>query len=249
MKDNSEISKKIYIIGHKGYIGRNLSKYLISQGFEIIGIDSRISEHKNFSITNNDILLDCSRIKNFESTAANRDQELYSQLLEWVASNNCMFLRVGSNLEVALPKEITNYTKWSTNRTELIMNLGLHNRMKVLLVPNIFGGDKPNSVLDLIIQEFKEGRKYKIDSPGVYRDFLSMKTLFPIVESFLINLTTNTKSNYLITSGISHQIGSIQEFLYSKGESSLISKKFESDSISEIIYCNVNLQEHLKKVY
>ncbi len=249
MNVKSEISKKVFITGRNGFIGRNLSNYLLSKGYEIVGIDSRIPQHKNFVIKRNDIFIDCSRIKNFDINEVKKDEENYYQLLKWVVSHGCTFLRIGSNLEVALPNEFTNYSNWSKQRTKLILNLGLQNKMKILLVPNIFGGDKSNSVLELILQGFKEGKKLKINNPEAYRDFLSINLLLPTIESFLMNLTTQVKSTYLITTGICHQVGSIQEFVYSKGKSPLISKKFESDTVLDRIICENNIQEYLKQAY
>ena len=247
--DKSEFLKRIFIVGHRGFIGRHLSNYLHLQGFEIIEIDPRISEHKNFPIYHNDLFLDCSRIKDFKITALKNDEKYYSQFSKWVASNNSMLLRIGSNLEVALPTENTDYANWSMNRTRIISNLGLHNRMKVLLVPNVFGGDKPNSVFDFIVQAFKEGKRFKIDKPETFRDFLSMNSLLPVVHSFLIDFATDSKSTQLITTGWSHQVGSVQEFLHSNGDSELISKKFESNIELEKIVCEDSILEYLKKVF
>ncbi len=234
------------MIGSHGYIGKNLWQFFNASKNKVISIDSRNEEFRKITTNQNELIFDCSRLRNFTNGNIEKDEKNHLRLLNWAAENNIRYVRIGSNLEVSNPSEESDYIKWSKNKTDLTLQFKNQINFKVLFIPNIFGGLNSRSIIDQIIASYLKSQKLILRNPKISRDFLCINSFLEIVKLFSIENLHPEHREVLLTSGTKVQIDSIQKYLLFHGKYPLHYSIFESSKEIQTLQSANTVEKYLK---
>lgn len=216
-KENGQvITSKVYLIGHNGYLGSNLFSYLKALGLVISTIDTRNLDYLKYQLNQDDVVLDCSRIRDFSEESLKRDNFFTSELLRWVINNQARYFRIGSTLEIDSISSENAYVQWSRDRSKAIQISGKQSQLFVLLVPNIYGGKGSSSIIDMLCEQYRSGIRLNLAEPKNFSDFLSIQNFQSFVHRCVLNQSTPDSRFVIVTSGLKYEIGSLQNYLYTK---------------------------------
>jgi hypothetical protein len=221
---NSEKLPRFYVLGYRGYLGSNIATHLNSQGFEVRKIDPRITDLRHHSLSDGDWVVDSSRLKEFDEPSLLKDSKVNREVLSWADSSKAKLLRIGSILELQNEDDVSPYIKWSCQRTKELTKANSSGKFGTLIVPNIYGGDKSTSILDLILKKYSSGEIFDLEHPFVFRDFLHIRFLLESIDDLVTNAQTFLGQTNLISSGVSYQVGSIRDYIHTRDKSQLVSK-------------------------
>jgi nucleoside-diphosphate-sugar epimerase len=227
-KENGQlITSKVYLIGHNGYLGSNLYSHLKALGLVISTIDTRNLDYLKHRLNHDDVVIDCSRIRDFSEECLKKDVFFTSKLLRWVIENQARYFRIGSTLELDSINREKSYVQWSRDRSKAIQISGKQSQLFVLLVPNIYGGKGSSSIIDTLCEEYRSGKRLKLAEPENFVDFLSIQNFQSFVHRCALSQSTPDSRFVIVTSGLKYEIGSIQNYLYTKNPNDLNSKPVE----------------------
>jgi hypothetical protein len=215
--------RRFYILGIRGYLGSNIATHLAEQGLEVYEIDPRITKLPKLSLSNGDWIIDCSRLKRFTEDSLLVDMKIFREVLAWADLSKGRFLRIGSILELQNEGDVSPYIKWSSERTKELTKANLSGKFGTLIVPNIFGGSESTSILDLILRKHKSGQSIYLEQPDTFRDFLHVQFLLESIDNLIAGRQTLFQNASLISSGVSYQVGSICDYVYSREKNQLVS--------------------------
>lgn len=244
-KRTISLSTNIYIVGHTGYIGSHLLNYLVLHGYSVYGLDCRKSDISEISINANDIILDCSRIKVFNSLSLEEDYVSINRLLKTVSKFNATYVRIGSILEIDLQAISTPYIEWSRLRSEATTSFASNAKSKLILVPNIYGGIGSSSIIDELKKSKKTGQTVNLDNPTSKRDFLSMNSFLAALYETLLTVSKSSPATIVLTSGFLYEIKSIQLFLEARDTSILLREQCTYMTSGEVKEIADSLVEYL----
>jgi nucleoside-diphosphate-sugar epimerase len=239
---------RICILGGNGYLGNNLQAELKLLGFVVTVIDSRVENLMNLGLKAGDLVLDCSRIRSLDAESMERDAHFNQKLLEFIAKENGSYLRIGSELEVLLPLEVNLYREWSFNRTESLMKYKTSKNFRALLVPNIYGGYRSNSIVDLIIKTSLNREKVELTNPFSFRSFIHIESLVQVIVDFLQHGFTQSKVVTLISTNVTFRIDSIQGYIHTQRQSELITRIPMYSNRLSTIFLKDTLRDDLSQV-
>lgn len=214
----------VFLIGHRGYLGSNLLKAQSLLNVKTKAIDTRDLDYKKHELNFQDIVLDCSRLRSFSGESLQEDSASFARMMDWVSRSNARYVRVGSVLEVEDSAEPTPYIEWSKARSQKIQEFENQRKFQILLVPNIYGGVGSTSIVDLLLQSH-QGRELDLLCPDAYRDFLSMTNFLKFIRGFMVETKVAIPSVSIVTSGIKHQIASLQDFIVTRNSAGIKSKR------------------------
>ena len=238
---------RIWIIGHKGYLGSHLFQDFVRLGCQVSEIDPRVTNIETIGISPNDLVIDCIRIKNFDLPFLIQDQRLSLAVLEWIARTNTSYIRIGSTLELEDGVPTSPYIEWSRGRTQLINESLESKNSSVILVPNVFGGSGSSSVVDRLLSAARAGEDFHLENPGVARDFLAMDVFLSLIQYHIASNLNSGAHTFVITCGKKYEVGSIKEYIQSHKLVHLKSQSIEYPKIFKTTIGTDLLPEYLKR--
>jgi nucleoside-diphosphate-sugar epimerase len=238
-------SAKIFILGHEGYIGSNLYKWITGFTNNVVELDSRHDNLDRLEILSQDFVIDCSRLNCFSKEAQERDFDTFGQLITWVHGSGASYLRIASTLEFSENPE-GKYVAWSSKRTSVISSLEKTGTLDSVFVPNLYGGERSTSVIDLLIENYSRRKFLELDHPEARRDFLHIDSVFPTIIKWLTKPKLQQRIPDLLTSGTNYQIGSLRDYLYLKSDDFLQFEKAAYPKSLKIEELPDNLLGHLQ---
>lgn len=208
-----KLNSNVYVLGHAGYIGSHLSFQLIKLGYSVQILDSRNFNTSDVNFDSRDIIVDCSRVKNFDPRTLQEDYMTTRILIEAVSKCNATYVRIGSVLEIDPHIELTPYINWSRQRSEKTFSSTENLKSRLILIPNIYGGFGSPSIIDSLKSAKKRGEEIILENPASKRDFLSMDNFLNAIPGTLFAMPSATLATTILTSGFLYNIESIQTFL------------------------------------
>jgi nucleoside-diphosphate-sugar epimerase len=238
-------SANIFILGHKGYIGSILCKWIEGFTNNVVCLDSRYDNLDRLDISSKDFVIDCSRLNCFSNQSEESDFDTFGRLIKWVFSSGASYLRIASTLEFS-ENPGSRYVAWSSKRTKLISSLEKTGTLDSVFVPNLYGGERSTSVIDLLIENYSRGKFLELDRPEAHRDFLHINSILPIINKWLTKPKLHQRIPDLVTSGVNYQIGSLRDYLYLKSEDFLQIEKATYPKSLKVEELTDNLLGHLQ---
>ena len=238
---------RIWIIGHKGYLGSHLFQHFVRLGCQVSEIDPRVTDINAIGISPNDLVIDCIRVKNFDLPSLIQDQKLSIAVLKRIARTNTPYIRIGSTLELEEGVPVSPYIEWSRSRTQLINESLESKNSSVVLVPNVFGGSGSPSVVDRLLSAAVTGEDFHLENPGATRDFLAMDIFLSSIQNHISSDLNSSSHTFVITCGNKYEVGSIQEYIQSHKLILLKSQPIEYPNIFKITIVSDLLPEYLKR--
>ena len=224
---NAMREKRIFLLGENGYLGFNLKEKFSQLGVGIIAVDSRVASFERIKLNQKDLVLDCSRLRHLDSKSIEEDKANHQKVLDWVKDHDSNYLRIGSILEEDASSEDSPYKRWSQAKTRSVLSNRFNGYLGVLLVPNIYGGKSSKSIIDLLFARFLSNEKVELSNPHLYRDFLNIDSYVNSMTKFITSIDTECHSFNVLTTGLSFNVASLQDFLHSNCSSKLVYKKLE----------------------
>lgn len=244
-KPKSREALTVYVLGSEGYLGSNISFFLLANNIDVRSIDSRRVTLTEVELQKSDFVLDCSRIRTFDEDTLVKDRGNLKETLKWIQNGKCKYLRLGSILELGTNVNVSPYVEWSRNRTRIICNYAYDSNFQVLLLPNVYGGSRSKSIIDKLVDQISTTKRFALSEPLVFREFLNVRTLNELILEWVKRTETLTKQVTLLHSGWSYELDSIQKFLETCGTAKLLGKEVNY-SFNSILKCADTLGEDLK---
>jgi hypothetical protein len=238
---------RIWIFGHKGYLGSHLFQDFVRLGYQVSEIDLRVTNTKTIEIAPNDLVIDCSRIRNFDPPSLIEDQKLFLDVFEGISLSNTSYIRIGSTLELEEGVRPSPYVKWSRGRTQLISETLKTRNSSVVLVPNVFGGSDSPSVVDRLLSAALAGEDFHLENPGDTRDFLAMDVFLASIQDHISSNLNSSSNTFVITCGKKYEVGSIKKYIQSQSVIDLKSQSAEYPKMFKITIGSDALPEYLKR--
>ena len=231
-----EYDNRLLILGHKGYLGQNISSHLSELGIAFGFFDTRKQNIDDLELSENSIVIDCSRINSFDPLEISRDIYLHRELVGYISRSNARYIRIASTLEL-VPEEVRNpYVMWSSSRSLNIELFGKSEKNQILFVPNIYGGINSKSVVDVLLGGYFMCKKVALRKPHNFCDFLGIDVFIHSLINIVLEQPSETLMKLAITSGSKYHIGSLQDYMYSEIESPISVMNLEFGDIQRIGY-------------
>lgn len=225
------MTQRVYIVGHKGYLGAHLLRYLRDLNYSVHSLDLRKPIKQDFVLEDNDVVIDCSRIREFSEIKLREDYVSTVNLLNLIFESGAIYARIGSVLELDSLSNPVPYVEWSKKRSNLILESKINLNAKLILVPNIYGGDESSSILDRLQTADANGEEFALDEPNSKRDFLFMNNFLNGVHEILFQYDSVFPIVTVLTSGYLYEIESIKSSIKFQN-SKLLRKVRASYSVS-----------------
>ena len=235
----------IHVIGHNGYIGSNLLDYFLHLDHSVQGLDPRKSNIEEINFKGNDVILDCSRIKNFDPIALRKDYESTIDLLGVASRFDATYVRIGSVLEIDSQATSSPYIEWSRQRSKATLSARSKLTSKLILIPNIYGGIGSSSIIDSLKSAKQLGKDLILDDPTSKRDFLSINNFLTKIHEILSANSLGFPPTAILTSGFVYEVQSIQSFLKAQDTTLLLKQQSFYNSSGEIIRIEDALVKYL----
>jgi nucleoside-diphosphate-sugar epimerase len=203
------VNLRVYIVGHKGYLGAHLLRHFTELNYSVHPLDLRKPIRQDFVLEKNDIVIDCSRIREFDEVKLREDYVATVNLLGLISKSGAVYARIGSVLELDSPSIQVPYVEWSKKRSNLTLESKDNRQAKLILVPNIYGGDESPSIVDRLLEADANGEEFTLDEPKAKKDFLSMKNFLNGVQEILFEDDSVSHNTTVLTSGYLYEIESI----------------------------------------
>jgi len=183
---------KILIIGKRGFIGKELSKYL-STKFSIKHISFEKFQSKKNTVNNFNWIINSSINKNYIKKKYNKNYDNDFEIANSIKDINVYYIFLSSrkvyktNENIKENSTLRPKSNYSKNKliTEKILKKILGKNLTILRISNLIG-DKSNSknlhstFIDIFIKNIKKG--YIIDNGNSFKDFISIKKFCEIIS-------------------------------------------------------------------
>ena len=183
---------KILIIGKRGLIGKELSKYL-STKFSIKHISFEKFQSKKDAVNAFNWIINSSINKNYIKKKYNKNFDNDFEIANSIKDKNISYIFLSSrkvyktNENIKENSVLRPKSNYSKNKliTEKILKKILGKNLTILRISNVIG-DKSNSknlhstFIDIFIKNIKKG--YIIDNDNSFKDFISIKKFCEIIS-------------------------------------------------------------------
>ena len=211
---------KILIIGKRGFIGKELSKYL-STKFSIKHISFKKFQSKKDTVNNFNWIINSSINKNYIKKKYNKNFDNDFEIANSIKDIDVSYIFLSSRKVYKTSENIkenstlrpkSNYSK-NKLITEKILKKILGKNLTILRISNVIG-DKSNgknlhsTFIDIFIKNIKKG--YIIDNGNSFKDFISIKKFCEIIS---VVIKKNLNGIYNVSLGQKVYLNEIIEWL------------------------------------
>ena len=227
---------RLLLVGHKGYLGQNISSHLSKLGITFGYFDTRKENINDLELAENSIVIDCSRINSLDPLEISRDISLHRELVGYISRSNARYIRIASTLEFVSEEVRNPYVMWSSSRSLNVELFGKSEKNQILFVPNIYGGINSKSVVDVLLSGYFMRKKVALVKPHNFCDFLGIDVFIHEVMNIVLEQPSEASMKLAITSGSKYHIGSLQDYMYSEIDSPISVMNLEFGDIQRIGY-------------
>ena len=173
---------RIYVIGHRGYIGRSLYEYLENKGYDVRGIGRGHELQMGFKHT--DVVVNCACAGWMDGTEDDKRGIIESNIILPMRlhdrSNGAVLIHLSSGIEDVQPLHFYSRTKGVASEL-------LKGKAHVLYLYAVYGNQycQPSRFMGSLMRACKDGTPYTIHTPMHTRDFVHIDTLLELIEGLL----------------------------------------------------------------
>jgi len=265
----------VLITGSKGYVGKNLTYYLLKKGLNVIPIDRKIgseveelTQQKLTSLGVNHIV-HLSALSGIKSCSDNLKQAYHDNISSTLkifnsAEETYIPVTFASSQAAKTPK--ANYyalTKYMAECEAEKINFKNKTNIKVLRFTNIYGGmdylETKSTVISNFIKAKKENLPIKINGDGSQqRDFIHVEDICDAIFKSIVITNIKIDKPIDIGTGIATSIKKLAEIFNHKFTYDLKSSMIGTDRNVADTYnaykllgfkANINLNEQIRKEY
>lgn len=201
-------------MGASGHLGSRLHAFLEYSGMSVQWFDNRSENLGLLNTSSTTILLDVTRINASDSREVARDKKLHIQLLDQIETAQMRYFRIASALEIRPLETETEYVVWSREKSQRILKkFDAGNPCKLIYTPNIYGGEKSQSIVDRLIYGLQVNRAEHIRNPDQLREFVDIETFCKTVAE-IVGGAEILEPGIEITSSTVYNISNIRDYIH-----------------------------------